>query len=140
MLSVQSLLLDQTDRRNILVPPTSKVVNKRQNPHNRKNNHSPVEIRQRRRIPNKHVRRPEREEERHDQEAQRQIVDDASVSAERPAARRQGFATDSAEAQGADGDYVGEEQGGVADGENGVEGYVAAEVDAGEDEGDDEAD
>ena len=116
MLSLQSLLLDKTDRRDILVPPTSKVVNKRQNSYNRKNNHSPVEVRQRRRVARKHVRRPEREEERHDQEAQRQIVDEASVPAERPAARRQGFAANTAQAQSTDGDDVGEQQSGVADG------------------------
>lgn len=96
------------------MPSTSKVVDKRQNADNSKNNYSPVEICKSCRIANKHVRRPEREEESNDQEAKRQIVDDAAVLAERPTAGRQGFTADSSQTQCADGDDVGQQQGGVA--------------------------
>jgi len=85
------------------------------------------------RITDRRRRREEREHESHKQESQRDIVERRAPLPKRPSARQKCLAAETLQAHAADGDDVGEDQGGVGDAEDGVEGCGGAEVDGAED-------
>ena len=102
----------------------------------RKHHNRPIHIRQRR------VRRDgeEAKHKRRDQKPERDIIDQSAPFAQAPATRQEGLVAETLEAHAADGDDVGEEQGGVGEGDDGVEGDVGAEIEGRDGEGDGEDD
>lgn len=76
--------------------------------------------------------------EAHGQKTHGGIVDGGAPFAEGPAPRAEGFVAETFETDAADGGHVGEDEGGVGERDNGVEGDVGAEVEAGNQEGDEE--
>jgi len=100
----------------------------------------PVEMRRPSRVPHRRRLREKREHEADEQKRQRDIVERRAPFPQRPSARQERLAAEALEAHAADGDDVGEDEGGVGDVEDGVEGCGGAEVDGAQEEGDAEAD
>ncbi len=130
------LPLNQRHRRDIAPPRPSPIIRPRRHNHKRKDNHRPIHPLgpRRRRLGEKRQHETER------QKRQRDIIDQSAPPAQRPAAREQLLAAETLEADGADGEDVGEEEGGVGEGDDGVEGDVGAEVEGGDEEGDEQDD
>jgi len=80
------LYLHKRDWGHILVSSARKVISESQNRDQDENDDGPVEVRHSRRVTGQDVRRPEGEEERHDQEDEGDVVDETTVFAEGPAA------------------------------------------------------
>ena len=100
------------------------IIRHRGHDHAGKHDDRPVHIRQRGRGRDGE----EAEDEADGQEAEGDVVDQAAPAAQAPPARQEGLVAETLEAHAADGGDVGEEQGGVGERDDGVEGDVGAEV------------
>ena len=115
---------------------TDKIIKRSSDNNKPKNRNRPIHIRR--------ARIWSDGEETHDKsdgkESQSAIVADASPLPQRPSTKKQGLAADAPQTHAGDGDKVGEDEGGVGEGDDGVKGHVGAEVEGRDDEGDAEDD
>lgn len=128
-------LLHPRHRSTIHLPRIQKIIRQRKQHHPTKDNNTPVH-----RLGIHPSRQWEEAEDVHDQEEQdRERLDGGGPAAQAPARGRQRLAPPPLQAETAGRDDVGGEEGGDAEGHDGVEGDRGADVDEGEEADNDEA-
>ena len=112
------------------------IIRHRGYDHAREHDNGPVHIRQR----GSGRDGEEAEHEADDQKAEGDVVDQRAPFAQTPASGQEGLVAEALETHAADGGDVGEEERGVGEGDDGVEGDVGAEVEGRDGERDAEDD
>ena len=108
--SLSTLLpLDQRHRRDIDPPRTDPIIRPRRHNHERKNDNRPIHTLR----PRQRRLREERKHKAQHQKCQRNIINQRPPLPQRPPPLQQFFTAETLEANGADGNDVGEEQGSV---------------------------